>query len=420
MIKLCIKNFGPIKTGYNNPQTDDFFSILRCTVIIGEQGTGKSTIAKLISTLLWLEKDIIQKRRLLEKFTTDDFIKLCKNQKINDYFLMDTYICCKTRFLTFEYKNSSFFITKNEDFDKYAGKKIMYIPSERNFISVLDEVDDIGGLPYTIESTYEEFSKASRALGKTKKKLPLNGFSYFYDKTIKTGFIEDEENNSVVKLSDSSSGLQSFTPLFLITDYLSKKVTEDFFNKIKNFSPKDKEYAKKLIQSHFSEIFSDKAEEVIEKFERAASIGLSSDFTESDKTILMSQLSSILNICFANIVEEPEQNLYPNSQIEVIKVLISCMNENVRNSLLITTHSPFILSTINNLLYASKINSKNIEENYKIDGKNCCAYLCKNGSIIDIFDRDNQIIDTTVIDDCATLLNQQFDDLYNEEVSNAE
>ena len=28
-------------------------------------------------------------------------------------------------------------------------------------------------------------------------------------------------------------------------------------------------------------------------------------------------------------------------------------------------------------------------------------------------------VDTTVIDDCATLLNQQFDDLYNEEVENA-
>ena len=100
--------------------------------------------------------------------------------------------------------------------------------------------------------------------------------------------------------------------------------------------------------------------------------------------------------------------------------MISCLNENVRNSLLITTHSPFILSTINNLLYASKINSKKIEEKYKIYEKNCCAYLCRNGEIIDIFDRQNKIIDTTVIDNCATILNQQFDDLYNEEVLHAE
>ena len=149
-----------------------------------------------------------------------------------------------------------------------------------------------------------------------------------------------------------------------------------------------------------------------------SSVGLSSDFTESDKTLLMAQLSSILNICFTNIVEEPEQNLYPSSQIEVAKFLISCLNENVRNSLLITTHSPFILSTLNNLLYASKINSKKFENQYKIDANVCSAFLVQNGKIIDIFDRENQIIDTTVIDDCATLLNQQFDDLYNEEVAN--
>ena len=205
---------------------------------------------------------------------------------------------------------------------------------------------------------------------------------------------------------------------FLISDYLSKSVTEDFFDKITSFSSKEKEYAKDLIKSHSSELFNDKTEQVLEKFERAISVGLSSDFTESDKTLLMAQLSSILNICFTNIVEEPEQNLYPSSQIEVAKFLISCLNENVRNSLLITTHSPFILSTLNNLLYASKINSKKVENQYKIDANVCSAFLVQNGKIIDIFDRENQIIDTTVIDDCATLLNQQFDDLYNEEVAN--
>lgn len=418
-MQLKIKNFGPIKEGYTNSQTDDFFDVHRCSVFIGEQGTGKSTIAKIISTLLWLEKDIIQKRRDFSQFKTSDFIKLCKNQKINEYFNEESYICYKSDIFDFEYKNSQFIITQKNDLSKYNGKKIMYIPSERNLISVLEDVDEISGLPYTLQSTYEEFIKASRKLGEKKKKLPLNGFEYSYNKSINTGFIEDINNNSVVKLSESSSGLQSFAPLFLITDYLSKGVTEDFFDKITSFSSKEKEYAKELIKSHFSDIFNDKAEQVLEKFERAISVRLASDFTESDKTILMAQLSSILNICFANIVEEPEQNLYPYSQIKVTKFLVSCLNENVRNSLLITTHSPFVLSTLNNLLYASKINSKQIENQYKIDANFCSAFLVQNGKIIDIFDKENKIIDTTVIDDCATLLNQQFDDLYNEEVENA-
>lgn len=419
-MQLKIKNFGPIKEGYTNSQTDDFFEVNRCSVFIGEQGTGKSTIAKVISTLLWLEKDIIQKRRNFSQLKTEDFIKLCKNQKINEYFNEESFICYKSDIFDFEYKISQFTITQKNDLSKYNGKKIMYIPSERNLISVLEDVDEISGLPYTLQSTYEEFIKASRKLGDKKKKLPLNGFEYSYNKSINTGFIEDINNNSVVKLSESSSGLQSFAPLFLISDYLSKSVTEDFFDKITSFSSKEKEYAKELIKSHFSDIFNDKAEHVLEKFERAISVRLASDFTESDKTILMAQLSSILNICFANIVEEPEQNLYPSSQIEVTKFLISCLNENVRNSLLITTHSPFVLSTLNNLLYASKINSKQVENQYKIDANFCSAFLVQNGKIIDIFDKENKIIDTTVIDDCATLLNQQFDDLYNEEIENAQ
>lgn len=78
MIKLKIKNFGPIINGYENLRTDDFFDASKCSVFIGEQGTGKSTIAKLISTLLWLEKDIIQKRRDFSQFKTEDFIKLQK------------------------------------------------------------------------------------------------------------------------------------------------------------------------------------------------------------------------------------------------------------------------------------------------------------------------------------------------------
>ena len=74
--KLKIKNFGPIKNGYSNSHTDDFFNISRCSVIIGEQGTGKSTVAKLVSTLLWLEKYFVQKEQDYSLFTENDFLTL--------------------------------------------------------------------------------------------------------------------------------------------------------------------------------------------------------------------------------------------------------------------------------------------------------------------------------------------------------
>jgi ABC-type glutathione transport system ATPase component len=48
MSKIKIKNFGPIQEGYN--ENNGWIDISKVTVFIGNQGSGKSTVAKLIST----------------------------------------------------------------------------------------------------------------------------------------------------------------------------------------------------------------------------------------------------------------------------------------------------------------------------------------------------------------------------------
>ena len=63
MAKLRVKNFGPIKDGFS--ENDGFMEITPVTVICGNQATGKSTIAKLYSTLTWLEKSTV--RTTIEK-----------------------------------------------------------------------------------------------------------------------------------------------------------------------------------------------------------------------------------------------------------------------------------------------------------------------------------------------------------------
>ena len=413
--KLKIKNFGPISDGFSDPANDDFFLLSKCTVFIGEQGTGKSTVAKIASTFLWLEKDFIQKQTDFNSFSTKDFIQLCKNQKIHTYFSSTTYLCYKSSIFTFEYKNSTFSIIKTGDFFDYEGRKIMYIPSERNFVSVIDEADSISGLPYSLKNTIEEFRKASYLIESKNKKLPLNGFEYSFDKTTNAGFIYETKTDSTVRLSASSSGLQSFVPMFMITDYLSNNVKNEFFENLKRFSIKDQLRAENIIRTRCS-YRTDMAEEIIAKLKRAYTTGLSTDITDNDIMILMGQLKSILNICFFNIVEEPEQNLFPFSQIKAIETLVKSLNSNVQNSLFITTHSPFILSALNNFLYADKLNSKLISQDLKLDSRFFTTYLTQNGKIIDIFDKQNKIINTTVIDDCTTLLNQQYDSLYQSEV----
>ena len=53
------------------------------------------------------------------------------------------------------------------------------------------------------------------------------------------------------------------------------------------------------------------------------------------------------------IIEEPESNLFPESQKLVIELI--SMIAGVGNAVLLTTHSPYVLGTVNNLLYADTV-----------------------------------------------------------------
>ena len=49
MSKIKIKNFGPIKEGYI--ENDGWIDVKKVTVFIGNQGSGKSTVAKLLQRI---------------------------------------------------------------------------------------------------------------------------------------------------------------------------------------------------------------------------------------------------------------------------------------------------------------------------------------------------------------------------------
>ncbi|MBK9353994.1 MAG: ATP-binding protein [Bacteroidetes bacterium] len=61
------------------------------------------------------------------------------------------------------------------------------------------------------------------------------------------------------------------------------------------------------------------------------------------------------------IIEEPELNLFPTAQKDLIYHLINIINnsyskeQNTSHDLVMTTHSPYILASLNNLLLAGKI-----------------------------------------------------------------
>lgn len=57
-------------------------------------------------------------------------------------------------------------------------------------------------------------------------------------------------------------------------------------------------------------------------------------------------------------MEEPEQNLYPDSQKNILFELIRTKNEAEENQIVITTHSPYIISYLTLAVKAERIRIK--------------------------------------------------------------
>jgi len=59
------------------------------------------------------------------------------------------------------------------------------------------------------------------------------------------------------------------------------------------------------------------------------------------------------------IIEEPEQNLFPTTQRDLVYFLLEKMNDAERNHrLLLTTHSPYILYALNNCMMGFNVKDK--------------------------------------------------------------
>lgn len=116
------------------------------------------------------------------------------------------------------------------------------------------------------------------------------------------------------------------------------------------------------------------------------------------------------------IIEEPESHLFPNAQKLVMEFIALVCNGN-GNQLFLTTHSPYILGTINNLLYADKVSGEVDErELNQIISKNkwlkfdrVNAIFVQNGKIKSCLDKEFKSIENEVIDGASEQINEDYD-----------
>lgn len=120
------------------------------------------------------------------------------------------------------------------------------------------------------------------------------------------------------------------------------------------------------------------------------------------------------------IVEEPELNLYPPTQKKLVNYLVErCVKKD--NQLLITTHSPYILSSLNNLLFAFKVAQKHPEQTEKIakiipqeswlNPDEFAAYFVDNGTVRSIVNPNTGLISENELDGVSEDIGDEFDGL---------
>lgn len=311
MRAVTIQNFGPI-------QDSRRLEIKPLSIFCGQQGSGKSTITKLISTFSWIEKALVRQQVSVNYVMAGNRFQstYCKYHYIDHYFKADSYMKYEGEAFTIEYKDGKVNIEPKKN-GQYRMPKIMYVPAERNFMVAVEHAEKIAGLPPSLVTLQDEYRKA---LAVTESQpLPINGFSVRYDRLNKIAWLLGD--GFKVRVHEAASGLQSVIPLVLVTRNLAKQVKEGTAHPL---SSEEKEKLRKEVDTIYK-----------------------MNVNEDLRNALIHRLNQRYeNVCLWNIVEEMEQNLYPSSQMSVLLSLLAIFNQADGNEMILTTHSPYILDYV--------------------------------------------------------------------------
>ena len=102
MSRIRIKNFGPVKDGFCDD--DGWIDVKKVTVFIGDQGSGKSTVAKLISTFAWIEKALVRGDYSVKWFARKNRFR----KQFLAYHRLENYLSKEDEKSVFEYRGDVF------------------------------------------------------------------------------------------------------------------------------------------------------------------------------------------------------------------------------------------------------------------------------------------------------------------------
>jgi len=400
MKHLTIKKIGPLSVAN--------LCLSNINLIIGPQSSGKSCILKIASFCAWAEKRIELNQNetvILNKEAMYKHLILFHNLQgyINDdsYFEYET----DTMFFSFLFKDNTSKFKWKEGRWHFKRAKIAYIVAERNVLSVIPNWYEMDLPKNSLRHFLKEWQNVRNSMnGKGKMRILNIGAYYGFDSQKQSDTIQII-NGKELSLQSASSGLQSLIPLYVIINYMC-----EFFFRTNMESIRDHDLNMKLLNSMKAShplrdrIYIDKDGMDFVGFE----------LSETLNNFRFYQYSDIY-------LEEPEENLFPETQHHLVNWLADLTNGKRKHSLFITTHSPYIMSAFNNLIQAGDILEESPEKEAEvrriiggcraIKYDDVAAFAIENGTVHSIKDDELRLISPSELDTASDKISSIFNQL---------
>jgi predicted ATP-dependent endonuclease of OLD family len=389
---LHIKKFGPIAQAE--------LRLAKINVLIGDQGTGKSTIARLLCLLKRLSSSQFHSGEIStrEDKGLDALLRVSlKIYDLSSYLTDSSFIsfnCIECQILIengiLSITNKTMAAASNDE------QPSNYIVAERNYVSLLSNalfgLNEMGTKLPTLFNKFGNDYAGSRSQGIVKEYRDILGVDFQHLNGTDNILLQ---NYQTLPLSQGSSGIQGTVPLLVVYDAIVAKQNLAWLSGKKDTG----------------------------------------------------QI----------VIEEPELNLFPETQYKLVKYLVkhnyadsishltagASQDSNkttalnitqfqILNELVITTHSPYILSALNNLMYAWQIGVASkfawtevddiIPLDYWLDPSEVSAHMlvfnsnlngCEAKSIID---ESTGLINTIAIDTVSDIISDEFNQIMSIEL----
>lgn len=414
MRKLVLKNFGPI----NSCKID----IDNFTVLTGPQAAGKSTIAKAVAFFRTIKDDFCE--CIIRQQTTNTIASLNRiistqmRQKFLQLFGSSRAMDNDMHMEYYYDDNTSISVNlQMAEGDNYISPNYIHIEFSENILSYLQQNHDFKQKETVVSELNRLFNDDFETIfipaGRNLITLLTDQMNYLFT-------MMDEEQKRRIDYCTQKyvERILRIRPFFNsgIDGYLALKGRVNTGVEIK----KCISLANEILKGRY--VFESGEEKLYlnGKANRYVKINFTSSGQQEIVWLINILLYQLVNETKTFvIIEEPEAHLYPDAQKNISEIISVFAGKH--NAAFVTTHSPYVLGSINNMLFANSIFKQGGNSSQKlvksiIDQavwlEKCSAFYVSQGKVSSCLERNGILIKNEVIDGASDKINNDFERLF--------